>query len=69
MHRRARGLVHHDERLVLEGNIEIPCRNSGLRTALGGADGRYAQPVARLESVLGLTRPLFTRTSPLRRMR
>jgi hypothetical protein len=54
MHRHAGRLVHHDERLVLEGNFEIPCRNSGLRMALGGADGRHAQPVAGLEPVLGL---------------
>ena len=53
MYRDARRFVHHDERLVLERDFKIPCWNSCLDWTLGGADGWYAQPVTKLQPVLG----------------
>jgi hypothetical protein len=63
---RASRLVDHDQGLVLVGNIEIPRWNSRLRRALGSTDGRYAQGIAKLESVFGadasFVHPYFTTT-------
>src|SRR5690554_7299538 len=74
MNGNARGLVHHQHVIILEhhGGFHHPCtRSPGFGCSAfaccttGGI--RTTSPACR--RVSGFTRPLFTRTSPLRTMR